>query len=117
MYEIYQTSKILVNPRKLICLQSSLIKYRLKDSSHASESCLQIIRDTVHSLLLNFNLFIFVQDFYGLTGLTSSISSLSMNAGNLGSRVAEVSIVFTFFANKVWFLPFPSLKQDSVSLP
>merc|ERR1719354_1297974 len=41
-----------------------------------------------------------VQDFYGLTGLSSSISSLSMNAGNLGSRVAEVGWKFTSIAGQ-----------------
>merc|ERR1719474_1052794 len=40
------------------------------------------------------------QDFVTLTGLTSSLSSFSLNAGNLGSRVAEVGWKFTSLAGQ-----------------
>merc|ERR1719309_658688 len=41
-----------------------------------------------------------VQDFVTLGGLTSSLSSFSLNAGNLGSRVAEVGWRFTSLAGQ-----------------
>jgi len=41
-----------------------------------------------------------VQDFVTLGGLTSSLSAFSLNAGNLGSRVAEVGWKFTSLAGQ-----------------